>query len=192
MRIAAPAAVVLVPNRMCAYGRDQIERDRANARRMFFRELPQMFGYWLLFYAMLGFGIPWRMELPREVMWRCARASLLFAAPVGGVLLVLGALLMRRYALRKAPFTDFGPAASLTLGWSFRLFGFVGVPPALWAIFRVILPAAGPSSEAFVHEWWMWLVLTGGIAGWFSGRSLGAVIGLLAIWTSSRTLLEQP
>jgi len=164
----------------------QLEDDSTKARGMFLKEFRKMFGYWIFFYAMLGLGIAWRMELPRELIWRSTAASLFFGVPLGGVMLVLGAIIMRRYALRKAVYVDFGPAASLTLVWSFRIFSFIGLPLALWDIFRVIVPITGHAGETFVQGWWMWLLLVGGIAGWFSGRALGGLIGLLAIWIAGR------
>ena len=172
--------------------KDQVETESAQSRGMFFKELPKMLGCWFLFYATLGLGIPWRMGLSREVIWNSAKASLLFAVTPGGVLLAVGAILMHFYALRKARYTDFGPASSLTMLWSFRVSGVVGVPLALWDVFRVVLPVVGSAGEKFAQDWWMWLILVGGVAGWFSGRSIGGLIGFLAIWTSGRKLMKQP
>ena len=107
--------------------KDQVETESAQSRGMFFKELPKMLGCWFLFYATLGLGIPWRMGLSREVIWNSAKASLLFAVTPGGVLLAVGAILMHIYALRKARYTGFGPASSLTMLWSFRVSGVVGV-----------------------------------------------------------------
>ena len=174
------------------YDPDDVAKETAQARGMFVRELPKMFGYILFFYAMLGFGIPWRMELPRAEMWNSAKPSLIFGAIQGGILLCFGTCLMSIYALRRAPYTDFGPAASLTMLWSFRIFAAVGIPLAYWDIFRVILPPLGGVGEKFAHEWWMWLLLFGGVAGWFSGQSVGGLIGLLAIWVSGRRVLTRP
>lgn len=172
------------------YDKTQVEKDTFQSRGMFFRELPKMFGYILFFYAMLGFGIPWRMELPREVMWHSAKASLTFGAMQGGIILVVGALLMSALALRKAPYSDFGPAASWTMLWSFRVFAVVGVPLALWDVYRVVLPTVGSAGDKFVQDWWMWLLLLTIIAGWYSGRSIGGLIGLLAIWLAGRRILK--
>ncbi|MBW1920869.1 MAG: hypothetical protein JRG77_05470 [Deltaproteobacteria bacterium] len=176
---------------MTYYDKDKVEKDTAQSRGMFIKELPKMFGYLLFFYAILGFGIPWRMELPRDVMWSSTKASLFFGATQGGIMLVVGAILMSSYALRKAPYTDFGPASSLTMLWSFRVFAVVGVPLALWNVFHVVLPTVGSAGEKFAQDWWMWLLLVGEVAGWFSGRSVGGLIGLLAIWLSGRRLLKQ-
>jgi hypothetical protein len=173
------------------YNKDQLEKDTAQSRGMFFKEIPKMFGYLLFFYALLGFGIPWRMELPREVMWNSAKASVIFGATQGGIMLAVGAIFMSVYALRKATYTDFGPASSLTMRRSFLVFGVVGVPMALWDVFRVLLPEAGSAGERFAQDWWIWLLLVGGVAGWFSGRAIGGLIGLLSIWLSGRQLLRQ-
>jgi len=176
---------------MTYYDKDQVEKDTAQSRGMFFKELPKMFGYLLFFYAMLGFGIPWRMELPREVIWNSAKVSLTFGVMLGGITLLVGALLMSSLTLRKAPYTDFGPAASWTMLWSLRVFAVVGIPLALWDVYQVILPSVGSAGEKFVQDWWMWLLLITLIAGWFSGRSIGGLIGLLAIWLAGRNLLKK-
>jgi len=173
------------------YNRDKVTKEIGEAGAMFARELPKMFGYILLFYAMLGFGIPWRMQVPREEIWNSTKASLIFGAIQGGIILIVGAICMNIYALRKAPYTDFGPASSLTLLWSFRVFGVVGIPLAFWDIFRVVLPVLGVGGEKFAHDWWMWLLLVGGVCGWFSGRSVGGLIGLLAIWLAGKRLLTK-
>jgi len=72
------------------YDKDSVEKDTAQSRGMFFKELPRICGYVLFFYGMLGFGLPWRMEVSREVMWDTARVSLIFGATQGGIILVVG------------------------------------------------------------------------------------------------------
>jgi hypothetical protein len=98
---------------------------------------------------------------------------------------------MSIYLLKKAPYTDFNPGASLTMIWSFRIAGVLGVPLALWDIFYIILPAIGDPGTQFIQDWWLWLLLIGGVAGWFAGRSVGGLIGLSAIWLSGSKILKQ-
>lgn len=176
---------------MNLYDKEKVDKETAQSRAMFFRELPKMFGYLLFFYAILGIGIPWRMGATRDVILNSVKASLIFGSTSGGIMLIAGAVIMSIYTLRKALYADFCPAASLTMVWSFRLFGVVGVPLAFWDVFRVILPATGSIGEKFIQDWWMWLLLVGGIAGWFAGRSVGGLIALLAIWLSGRKILKQ-
>lgn len=173
------------------YDRAKVEHDRTESRGMLLRESPKMFAFWLFFYAAMGLAIPWRMELSRHVIWNTVKASVLFGTSCGLVLLVVGAIFMRAYALHKAPYTDFGPAASLTMVLSFRLYGAIGIALALWNVSRIILPALGSAGEQLVRDWWMWLLMLGGVAGWFSGRSLGGLVGLLAIWWSGSTILKR-
>ena len=116
---------------MDIYDRTAVEKDTVQARRMFIREVPKMFSYVAFFYGMLGAGIPWRMDATSDLIWSSVKASLLFGLSTGAIVLSLGAVLMSMYLLRKAPYTDFGPSASLTMIWSFRLFGVVGVPLTL-------------------------------------------------------------
>ncbi len=172
------------------YDRVKVEKETVQARQMFVREIPKMFGYVAFFYVLLGAGIPWRMETSRDVIWDAAQISLLFGLSTGAIALAVGGVLMSMYLLRKAPYTAFSPGASLTLVWSFRLFGFIGVPLAVFDVFRIILPATGNIGVKFFQDWWMWLLLVSCIAGWFAGRSVGGLIGLLAIWVSGRKILK--
>jgi hypothetical protein len=139
---------------------------------------------------MLGAGIPWRLEATGDTIWSSAKASLLFGLSTGIIVLAVGTVLMSKYLLRKAPYLDFGPSASVTMVWSFRLFGIGGVPLALWNVFRVVLPITGSLGEKFAQDWWMWLLLVGGVAGLFAGRSIGGLIALLSIWLSGRKILR--
>jgi hypothetical protein len=171
------------------YDRGKLQSDTRDAGRMFLRETPRMLGYVVVFYGLLGIGIPWRLHAAREVIWNSTKASLVFGLSAAGICLAAGAILMSGYLLRRAPYTDFGPAASLTMARSIRLFGLAGVPIALWGIFSVAVPAAGPRAHELVHNWWMWLVTVGVVAGWFSGGSVGGLVGLLSIWISGRVLI---
>ena len=109
----------------------------------------------------------------------------------GVIVLDAGALLMSMYLLRRAPYTDFSPAASFTVMWSFRLWGIIGVPLALWDVLRVVLPATGSSGEKIGQDWWLWLLLLSGLVGWFAGRAVGGLIAMLTIWISDRIILKQ-
>lgn len=173
------------------YDQVEVEKGMEEARRMLSRELPQMLGYFTFFYAAIGAGIPLRAEVPKAVLWSSVKASLLFGWLAAAAILLVGTWIMKAYLLSKARYTDFAPAASQALAASFRIFGVVGLPLAFWDIFRIVLPALGQPGADLVQSWWLWLVLIGAVAGWFSGRSLGGLVGLLAIWLSGRQILSR-
>src|SRR6185503_3248726 len=137
------------------YDRATIEKETALAHRMLVREAPKMFGYVALFYGVLGVGIPLRIEATRDVIWSSAKASLLFGLSTGAILLAAGTLIMSMYLLRKAPYADFGPSSSLTMVWSFRIFGVAGLPLAFWDLFGVVIPTVGDMAESFIQDWWL-------------------------------------
>ena len=176
---------------MDIYDQAKVEKETAEARHMFVREFPKMFGYVAIFYGLMGAGIPWRLNATKYIIWSSAKASILFGLSSAAILLVVGAVPMSIYLLRKAPYVDFGPGASLTMVWSFRLFRVVGLPLAFWDIFRVVLPATGSIGADFVRNWWMLVLLVGGIAGWFAGQSIGGLVALLSIWLSGRNILRR-
>jgi len=171
--------------------RTEVEKDTAQVQSMLPREIPKMLGYVVFFYGILGVGIPWRADATKNVIWSSVKASVLFGLISGIILLAVGAMVMSMYLTRKAYYVGFSPGASQTMILSFRIFGFVGVPLALWDIFKVIFPIIGSEGENLVHDWLIWLLLIGGLAGWFAGRSVGGLIGLLAIRSSGRKILSQ-
>jgi uncharacterized Tic20 family protein len=176
---------------MSLYDAEKVRADTAQARRMCYREFPKMFGYLLFFYGLLGSGIPWRMSAARDVVLRATKASLFFGVASGVILLFIGTVIMSIYLVQKAPYTDFSPAASLTMLWSFRVFGIVGVPLALWDVFRVVLPVTGSIGATYAEDWWLLLIVFGVIAGFFGGRAIGGLIALQAIWLCGNKILKQ-
>lgn len=176
---------------MSLYARTEVENDTVQAKRMFKRELPKIVGYLALVYMAIGAAVPLRLKAPGTAVWSLARESAVFGLGTAGILLLIGAVFMRNYLLRKAPYTDFGPAASRTMIWSFRLFGAIGVPTMFFNLIQVILPASGPAGHDLFREWWILLLLVCGMTGWMTGRSLGGLVALLAIWTSGVHVLRK-
>lgn len=166
------------------------------ARAFFWRKAPELLAYICFFYTLLGGGVAWRMGATNAVIVSSTISSLVFGLGTSVACLFLGALILRIFMVRKALYTDLESAASITMLWSIRLFSILGIPAAIFNVFQVVFPLVDQSADIdariFVEDWRWWLFPFAGATGWFAGRSLGVLVGLLSVWRSTRALLRKP
>jgi hypothetical protein len=169
-----------------------LRTEMVEARRMLVKNFPQHFAFAAFFYGVSGFALPWRFGASRDTIIVSIKSSLIFGILAGVGLLFVGMLLVSFYASSLTRRLSFGPASSSAMMFGIRLGNAGGLVIFLLFLYLVLLPAitVNPEVAAAVQEWRLYILVIGIIAGWFSGQSIGLLVGLFGAYVCGRLAMK--